>query len=143
MAELTQNTNTPAPKKGKSKIKSFFQKLFLSIFLLIVLFVAGFILYSNYTYSDGNRAGILIKFSKKGYIFKTHEGELNLGGINPMPGNTMANNIWEFSVKDATVALALDTLQGRKVRLHYKEKKNKLFWRGDTNYMVDEVVVIP
>jgi hypothetical protein len=90
MAELTQNTKTPAPKKGKSKIKSFFQKLFLSIFLLIVLFVAGFILYSNYTYSDGNRAGILIKFSKKGYIFKTHEGELNLGGINPMPGNTMA-----------------------------------------------------
>jgi hypothetical protein len=143
MAELTQNTNTPAPKKEKSKIKQFFQKLFLSIFLLIVLFVAGFILYSNYTYSDGNRAGILIKFSKKGYIFKTHEGELNLGGINPMPGNTMANNIWEFSVKDATVALALDTLQGRKVRLHYKEKKNKLFWRGDTNYLVDEVVVIP
>lgn len=68
---------------------------------------------------------------------------MNLGGINPMPGNTIANNYWQFSVANNEVALALDTLQGKKLRLHYKEKKGHLFWRGETNYLVDEVVVIP
>lgn len=140
------NSNQPHVstfEKGKKTAKRFFLKLFLFLVFIFVLGITCYILYANYTYSDGNRAGVLIKFSKKGYVFKTHEGELNLGGINPLPGNTIANNIWEFSVKDEAVSQALDTLQGRKVRLHYKEKKKKLFWRGDTNYMVDEVVVIP
>lgn len=139
-----QNTQQPISnfEKGKKTAKRFFLKLFLFLVFILMLVAGGYILYANYTYSDGNRAGILIKFSKKGYVFKTYEGELNLGGINPIPGNTIANNIWEFSVKDENVAMALDTLQGKKVRLHYKEKKQNLFWRGDTNYMVDEVVVI-
>ncbi|QQR97137.1 MAG: hypothetical protein IPK18_09610 [Sphingobacteriales bacterium] len=144
--EQNTNTNNTQPstyEKGKKTVKGFFLKLFLVLILIGILGLLGFIGYSSFTYSDGNRAGILIKFSKKGYVFKTYEGEMNLGGINPMPGNTIANNYWQFSVVNDDVALALDTLQGKKLRLHYKEKKGHLFWRGETNYLVDEVVVIP
>ena len=48
------------------------------IALLVVLFVC-FALFANY--SAGIRAGVPVKFSKKGVLFKTYEGELNVGGL--------------------------------------------------------------
>nr|MBA2249590.1 hypothetical protein [Chitinophagaceae bacterium] len=95
-----------------------------------------------YTYSDGDRAGRLIKFSHKGFLFKTYEGELNLGGINTTNGGVMINNMWEFSVEDKSVGDTLSKLEGRDIIIHYKEKMNALFWRGDTKYMVDKVVSV-
>lgn len=129
--------------KGKNATKKILKKLLLILVLIIILGTVGFFAWANFTTSSGNRAGILIKFSQKGYVFKTYEGELNQGGINPIPGNTMVNNMWEFSVRDAIVASKLDTLQGRKVRLHYKEKAKNFFWQGDTNFFVDGVELIP
>jgi len=129
--------------KGKKATISFLKKLLLILLLIIILGTAGFFAWANMTYSSGNRAGILIRFSQKGYVFKTYEGELNQGGINPIPGNTIANNMWEFSVKDASIAAKLDTLQGRKVRLHYKEKAKNFFWQGETNFFVDDAEIIP
>lgn len=102
-----------------------------------------FILFATvYTYSDGNRAGRLIKFSHKGYIFKTYEGELNLGGINNTNGGVLINNIWEFSVKDRFVADSLLKLEGKDITLHYKEKMYALPWRGDSKYVVDKVEAV-
>ncbi|MEJ7671927.1 MAG: hypothetical protein WKF59_04295 [Chitinophagaceae bacterium] len=64
----------------------------------------------------------LIKFSHKGYVFKTYEGELNLGGINTTNGGILINNMWQFSVADKAVADSLSKLEGKDVTLHYKEK---------------------
>lgn len=107
--------------------------------IIIIIAVIAFFLVCNYTYSDGKRAGILTKFSKKGLLLKTYEGELNLGGVNPIPGNTIANNVWRFSVNNKDVAAALMNLEGRSIRVHYKEKLKVMPWQGETPFLVDRV----
>lgn len=119
------------------KFKSGLKKGLLIFLLVIVagLVVTYFIL--GYTYSEGNRAGVLIKFSKKGFLFKTYEGELNIGGMGNLPNTAQQNVIWEFSCKDNAVADTLMTLEGRKVSLHYHELVKNLPWDGETRYFVD------
>jgi hypothetical protein len=107
--------------------------------IVLIFGIVIFFMVCNYTYSDGKRAGLLVKFSKKGFVLKTYEGDLNLGGVNPIPGNTIANNVWHFSVNDEAVAEALMNLEGKNVRLHYKEKLKVMPWQGETPYLVDKV----
>lgn len=57
----------------KSRVRSFFLKV-----LVVLIFLGAIALW---TYSEGTRAGQLIKFSEKGVVFKTYEGELNMGGL--------------------------------------------------------------
>jgi hypothetical protein len=124
-------------KKG-----GFFRKL-LTYFILLL--IAGSILFyfiASYTYSEGHRAGVLIKFSKRGVIFKTYEGELNQGGTGNVPNTAQFNAIWEFSVKDEAVAEQLRKLEGRKVSVHYQQKVKNFPWDGETVYFVDDVEVI-
>jgi len=110
---------------------------------IIVIFLSIYILFNiAYTYSDGNRAGRLIKFSHRGYVFKTFEGEMNLGGINTTNGGVLINNMWEFSVNDKAVADSLSKLEGKDITVHYKEKISTLPWRGDSKYIVDKVVEV-
>lgn len=120
------------------------KKFFLVALGIILVFAVLFIIANvTFTYSEGNRAGRLIKFSKKGFIFKTYEGELNLGGVtNATNGNIMMNYMWDFSVVNNDVADSLSRLEGKDVRLHYKEKLSRLPWRGDTKFVVDNVEVI-
>jgi hypothetical protein len=72
----------------------------------------------SWSYSEGERAGVLQKFSKKGWICKTYEGELALyvvGGVAPQ--------IWHFSTRDAAVAEQLFKAVGQQVQLHYTEHR--------------------
>ena len=103
--------------------------------LLVLFFLAtGALLVAfNYSYSDGNRAGYIQKFSKKGWFCKTHEGEL---AMTTVPGT--APLLWEFTVWDNTVAHQLSQVMGKRVVLHYKEFRylpTTCF--GDTTYFVD------
>ena len=141
MAEQTPiNTSGQIPpKKQTHPIVKFFKRVLLFFVILFILVLAGTYFYFNYTYSEGSRAGMLMKFSEKGYVFKTYEGELNLGGINPLPGNTIANNIWKFSVKNDSIADLLKSKEGQMLRLHYREKVRNLPWQGDTKFFVDGV----
>lgn len=113
-----------------------------TIFIVFLVFIIYFLFATVYTYSDGNRAGRLIKFSHKGYVFKTYEGELNLGGINTTNGGILINNMWQFSVADKSVGDSLSKLEGKDVTLHYKEKLIAFPWRGDSKYIVDKVIEI-
>ena len=63
-------------------------KRFLLITLLVLILGAGLWTWFSLTwsYSTGDRAGVLLKFSKKGWICKTYEGQLALyvvGGVGP------------------------------------------------------------
>src|SRR5450432_4204769 len=113
-----------------------------TVAIIVLFFIIYIFINVTFTYSEGNRAGRLIKFSNKGYFFKTYEGELNLGGINSVDGGVLVNNMWDFSVTDTAVADSLLKLEGRDINLHYKEKMSVLFWRGDTRYIVDRVVQV-
>ncbi|MDQ2720818.1 MAG: hypothetical protein M3Z26_13815 [Bacteroidota bacterium] len=114
--------------------------LYTTIGVIIALLVIFTILNVTFTYSEGSRAGRLIKFSHNGYVFKTYEGEINLGGVtNATNGNMMMNYMWDFSVEDKTIADSLSTMEGKDIRVHYKQKLATLPWRGNTKYIVDKV----
>jgi hypothetical protein len=72
----------------------------------------------SWSYSEGERAGILQKFSRKGWICKTYEGELALyivGGVAPQ--------IWHFSTRDPKLAEELSKNVGQDMRLQYSEHR--------------------
>lgn len=74
-------------------------------------------------YSDGERAGVVTKFSKKGLLFKSWEGQMALGGTTTDDnGNTMAN-VWEFSVTDMELVNRIQdaTTSGKRTTLVYNQ----------------------
>jgi hypothetical protein len=105
---------------------------------LLVFAAAGYLLFIfTWSYSDGDRAGYLQKFSRKGWLCKTYEGEL---AMTTVPG--VAPVIWTFSVKmwDDPLARQINGLLGKKVVLHYQELRylpSSCF--GETPYFVDGV----
>ena len=111
---------------------------------VILIVILAFLFYWNYynTFSEGNRSGILLKFSKKGNIFKTYEGELNTGFFtNPGLSGKAPDNVWYFSVPDGNVADQIQKASetGQKVTLHYEQKYTKLFFWGETEYLVQKI----
>jgi hypothetical protein len=124
----------PPPPRRRWKLKAGLA----GCLLLPLLFVAFYtFVVLNFDYSEGNRAGYLQKFSRKGWLCKTYEGEL---AVTSVPG--VAPTIWEFSVRDRDVAQQLTNASGKRVVLFYEEHRGvptKCF--GATNYFVDSVVV--
>jgi hypothetical protein len=127
------------------------KKYLILISLGILLVLAGWLYYSYwFVYSEGTRVGILYKFSKKGTIFKTYEGEMLLPGIGnkTSAAGTMITNNFLFSVDDQKLANKLMTLQGMELELHYENYNRALPWRGDNynkedgQYVVDKMVKI-
>lgn len=124
---------------GLTKTKNFMKKLFIGISLLAFLAMGLYVLWATWTYSDGTRAGDLIKISTKGYIFKTHEGQLKLGGIDLQNQDEGLSDTWSFSVKDDKVYRELEKLQGKKVVLRYQQVNRAMPWQGDTEYFIYKI----
>ena len=133
MSEFKQVVN-----EGLKKVGSWIKRFVLIVLLLAIAGGAGYVWVSGWTYSDGTRAGNLIKISKKGVMFKTYEGQLNLGGFQ-QNSDGISGNIWEFSVRDREVYGQLQSLQGKQVKLYYKERYKAMPWQGKTNYFVYRV----
>jgi len=119
------------------------RRLSLVLIMLLVIPLLLFTLYVGlafrWSYSDGERAGILQKFSRKGWVCKTHEGEL---AMSIVPGVTPT--IWEFSVRNESVVPRLSAALGKRVVLHYTEHPGiPTSCFGHTRYYVDSVAVIP
>jgi hypothetical protein len=110
---------------------------FLSLLVMVVIGVAAWAWVTlTWDYSDGDRAGVLQKFSRKGWICKTWEGEL---AQYVVPG--LAPQIWQFTVRDPAVATELTNHMGEKLQLHYREHRGvptNCF--GETGYFVDRLV---
>ena len=88
----------------------------------------------KFSYSSGDRVGYVQKLSRKGWVCRTWEGEL---AMNPVPGS--APEIFAFTVPSPAVAKRLAELEGKKVALHYEEKKgvpSSCF--GDTHYFITD-----
>jgi hypothetical protein len=112
------------------------------LLILIVIF-GGFFLYWKYfyTYSEGYRAGMLQKFSSKGAVFKTYEGEMILSSVSSTRDVALASEKFFFTLANKSLVRQFDTLQGETVIVHYKQKNASLFWRGDSPYLVDSIKV--
>ena len=72
----------------------------------------------HFAYSDGERAGYVQKFSRKGWICKTWEGEVAL--VN-LPGTT--SEIFAFTVRDPAIAEQVEKTMGHRAVLHYEEHR--------------------
>jgi len=115
------------------------EEILVKLFLTLLFFIgaAYLIVVFNWSYSDGNRAGYIQKFSTKGWMCKTHEGEL---AMTTVPGT--APVLWNFTIRDDKVATQLSEVMGKRVILHYKEYRylpTTCF--GETTYFVDKVEV--
>jgi len=109
---------------------------------ILVIFLAIFVYFKYfYTYSEGYRAGLLQKFSNKGFVFKTYEGELILSSVSSTANVALASEKFIFSVTKENMDIKFDTLQGKNVIVHYIEKKGAVPWRGDSRYLVDSIAV--
>ncbi len=105
--------------------------------LLLFSIYAGAAL--NFAYSRGERAGVLQKFSHKGWLCKTWEGEI---AMSTVPG--VAPVIWAFTVREPSVAAKISAAVGERVVLHYAEHRGvPTTCFGETPYFVDSVTVSP
>jgi hypothetical protein len=120
-------------KTVKQRLKSIFIKLLLisTVVFIVILWVC------SWSYSEGTRSGNLIKVSKKGVVFKSYEGQLNLGGISMADG--LEGNIWSFTMLEESLIDKVKPFEGRKVKVYYKERYKTMPWLGDTNYIVTKI----
>ena len=111
------------------------RKIIIYLVLSLAIFATAYFSFVYYaTYSEGVRSGELIKFSKKGYVFKTWEGEISQG--------ISGAQIFKFSVMDSEdkVIEQMKNLQGEYVKVTYVERYRTFPWWGETNYYISEVV---
>lgn len=114
-------------------MKRFLRYAGISILIVFVIYIC-FIYFV--TFSEGYRAGELIKISKKGLVFKTWEGRLSQGVSEEQQFN--------FSVQksDKEVLEKLKDFQGKRVKLTYIERFGTFVWMGDTKYYVKDVELL-
>lgn len=112
-------------------------KKVLIIFLLsiAVLATAYYTFLYYIPYSEGTRAGELIKFSYKGAIVKTWEGEISQG--------ISGAQIFSFSVLDQEkdVIQKMQDYQGKYVKATYIERFDTFFFWGDTKYFITDITL--
>ena len=107
--------------------------LFIILGAIAALFLIYYAFVSFVPYSEGTRAGELIKFSSKGVMFKTWEGEISQG--------ISGAQIFSFSVLDSEkeVIDKLQEYQGQYVKLTYEERFDTFFFWGDSTYFISDV----
>lgn len=112
--------------------------LFVLMVIAIVAVGYGYFVW-KWSYSEGERAGVVQKFSKKGWLCKTWEGELNMVVL---PGALPEK--FFFTVWDENVAAAVNRNVGKRVALHYEEKvglPTSCF--GETRHYIKKVSPLP
>jgi len=120
---------------GKSRAVSWT----LGFFLVAALLIAGYTWLSlTWAYAKGERAGYIQKFSKKGWVCKTWEGELAMVAV---PGSMP--EMFYFSVREDAVAAQINQAMGRRMVVYYEQHigvPTRCF--GETQYYVKSVKAI-
>ena len=136
-------TDSPTPVSaptpaGASWLARFLKSLRNYLLLFFVLAIAAVALYlflaTQWSYASGDRAGYVQKFSKKGWVCKTWEGEIamaNLPGAMP--------EVFAFTVRDETVAGQINAHLGARVVLGYEQHLGLPSCFGETQYWVTNV----
>jgi hypothetical protein len=126
-------------RSGMKRARSWILRMVLLLALAAVLVMAAWTWIAlSFTYSHGERAGYVQKLSRKGWVFKTWEGELamaNLPGAMP--------EVFHFSSREDTVAARLLASLGRRVRIKYDEHVGiPVNWFGETPYFVVDMEIV-
>jgi hypothetical protein len=112
------------------------------LFLFLIIAIGVFALYTwitlSYSYSTGNRAGFLQKFSKRGWVCKTWEGEIVTGS---MMGN---QEKFTFSVRGEELAKQIASNIGKRVEVEYDQHvgvPTSCF--AETEYYIKSIKALP
>ena len=136
MSSSPGSASAPPQNKPKRPLGRRLRRAFWLVAFLAVLLTAAYVsLMVRFSYSDGERAGYVQKFSRKGWLCKTWEGELAMANL---PGSMP--ELFAFTVWDDEVAGKINALIGQRVVLHYQEKvglPTSCF--GETRHFVDDV----
>src|SRR4051812_22813778 len=136
-AETPADRTAPAPTATRPPRKRRWGAILFGIFVIlpILLIALWTTIALNWTYSRGDRAGYIQKFSQKGWICKTWEGEIAM--VN-MPGQ--AQEKFAFSVRSDSIAHAITQLMGDRVAITYEQHPGiPLRCFGETDYFVTGV----
>jgi hypothetical protein len=138
---MSQSSSATKTSTGSRIVQKINKVLKWGLYLLL-LFGAIFIYWKYFfTYSEGYRAGLLQKFSSKGMLFKTYEGEMILSSVSSTRDVALASEKFLFTLTNKSLVRQFDTLQGSMVIVHYRQKNGTIFWRGDSQYLVDSVKI--
>ncbi|MDB5813879.1 MAG: hypothetical protein JWN23_996 [Rhodocyclales bacterium] len=129
---ILHNTPTQKLRHQHGKVLA----ILLGLMAVAVLLLAAYSwLVLHWSYSDGERAGYVQKFSRKGWLCKTWEGDLAMVNLPGQPAE-----IFNFSVRDDAVAAQINTLVGKRVALHYDQHVGiPTTCFGETSYFVSRV----
>jgi len=132
-------TDTPVATKPSWKRRHWRKITGLLIVLIpVAIFAAWAGITLGYTYSTGERAGYAQKISKRGWLCKTWEGELAM--VN-LPGSMP--EIFKFSVRNDSLARAIENNLGKRVSLSYEQHKGvPTSCFGETEYYVTNVRIL-
>jgi hypothetical protein len=138
---MTTADKPSAPGSGRARagvLRRWLRRIRILVLLLPFLVAAGGALWIwvalDFSYSTGDRAGYVQKFSKKGWLCKTWEGELALVSLpGAMP------EIFAFSVRDDAVAAEVNKHLGSRVTLTYDQHNGLPSCFGETEYFVKAV----
>lgn len=119
-------------------------KKFLKIGIPLLILILAIVIWWRYyfVFGEGVKAGNLNFVVKKGYIFKTWEGRIIQEGFKTPNPNQMQSNEFDFSIIDDAIAQKLERYSGKFVELRYKEYLNAIPWRGNSNYIVTEILEV-
>jgi hypothetical protein len=130
-----ESTSPPPHKPLVGRAWGVLKRLLLFGLLAAVLATALYLwTATKFTYSSGERAGYVQKFSKKGWICKTWEGELAMANL---PG--AVPEVFAFSLHDDAVAAEINKYLGARVTLHYEQHLGLPSCFGETTYWVTSV----
>jgi hypothetical protein len=112
-----------------------------NLLILILVLVVGFFALAYFgIYDEGVRAGSVVRISKKGVMFKTYEGQLNLQSFGALKNASPFAETFDFSVEKSKPEVVREleavALSGERVNLHYVKRYVRFPWRGDTKYFI-------
>ena len=135
------NTDDVEALRSDSPKKSFKRRHWgkLLVAAVILIPVVGITVWTaialGYSYSTGERVGYVNKFSRKGWLCKTYEGEIAM--VN-LPGQLASS--FQFTVRDDSIAALINKVQGQRVALSYTQHKGlPTSCFGETEYFVKGV----
>lgn len=141
MADDIDRDDVPpaTPASPPRRRKNWWRRILAAVILVPVLVVVLWTVVAlNWSYSRGYRSGYIQKFSKKGWLCKTWEGELAIVNV---PGSQP--EIFSFTVRNDSIAQLLQHAMGDRVTLQYAQHVGVPFsCFGDTQYYVDGLQAI-
>lgn len=112
---------------------------------VIVVALAAFIFFRFFfVYSSGVNTGELNYFQREGIVFKTYEGKLIQSGFKATgeSNGTLRSNEFKFSVTDQAVADTIMRCSGKRIEVKWNRYMATLPWRGNSQFVVTEVLSV-